>query len=68
VFVDHGSRWGNTAQTLAQWWHPLASSEAQDVLHWAMHPTLNRRICMVIKITSTFPEFLSSSIPLSPTT
>jgi hypothetical protein len=35
----------------------VASSEAQDVLYRAMHPTLYRRIRMVIKITSTFPAF-----------
>jgi hypothetical protein len=57
VFVDHGGRWGNTAQALARWRHPVASSEAQDVLHWAMRPTLYRCICMVIEITSTFPAF-----------
>jgi hypothetical protein len=50
-FFDHGGRWGNVAQALA-WWHPVASSEACDVLHWAMHPALHCRIHMVIKITS----------------
>jgi hypothetical protein len=57
VFVDHGDRWGNTAQALAQWQHPVASSEAQDVLCWAMCPASYRCICMVIEITSTFPAF-----------
>jgi hypothetical protein len=37
-FVDHGSRRGNTVQALTQWWHPVALSEALDVLHWAMCP------------------------------
>jgi hypothetical protein len=46
----------------------VASSEAQDVLHWAMRPTSYRRIHMVIKITSTSLHFLLSLIPLSPTT
>jgi hypothetical protein len=55
-------------QAFAQWWYSGASSEAWDVLHQAMHPALYRHICMVIKITSTFPAFLLSSIPLSPTT
>jgi hypothetical protein len=50
-FFDHGGRWGNVAQALA-WWHPVASSEACDVLHWAMHPALHCRIHMVIEITS----------------
>jgi len=31
--VYHGGRRGDTAQALAQWWHPVASSEALDVLH-----------------------------------
>ena len=31
-FVDHGGRRGNTAQALAQWRHPVAMSEALDVL------------------------------------
>jgi hypothetical protein len=44
-------------QVLAQWRHPVASSEAQDVLHQAMHPASYRRIRMVIEITSTFPAF-----------
>jgi hypothetical protein len=57
VFGDYGSHWGNTAQALTQWRHPVASSEARDVLHWAMHPTLYRCIRMVIEITSTFPAF-----------
>jgi hypothetical protein len=57
VFVDHGGHWGNTAQALARWQHPVASSEARDVLHWAMCPSLYHRIRMVIEITSTFPAF-----------
>jgi hypothetical protein len=57
VFVNHGGCWGNMAQALAQWWHPVASSEARDALHRAMHPVLYRRICMGIKMTSTFPAF-----------
>jgi hypothetical protein len=68
IFIDHGSRWGDTVQALAQWQHPVASSEAQDVLHCVMRPASYRRIRMVIKITSTFPAFLLSLILLSPTT
>jgi hypothetical protein len=55
IFVNHGGRWGDRVQALAQWRHLVASSEAQDVLNWAMHPTLYRRICMMIEITSIFP-------------
>ncbi len=57
VFVNHGGRWGDMAQALTQWRHPVASSEARDVIHWAMRPALYRRIRMVIEITSTFPAF-----------
>jgi hypothetical protein len=58
VFVDHGGHWGNTAQALARWQHPVDSSEAQDVLHRAMRPASYHPIRMVIKITSTFPAFI----------
>jgi hypothetical protein len=46
------------AQALAQWRHPVASIEALDVLHWAMHPTLHPRIPMAVEITSDFPAFV----------
>jgi hypothetical protein len=45
------------AQALAQWQHPLTSSEALDVLHSAMHPALHRRIRMVIEVASDSPAF-----------
>ena len=51
-FVDHCGPWGNVAQALAQWHHPVASSEAQDVRHWAIHPALHHCIRMGIKIPS----------------
>jgi hypothetical protein len=36
----------------------VASSEALDVLHWAMHPTLYRCIrIMVIETASNLPVF-----------
>ena len=38
---------------LAQWRHPVASSEALDLLHWAMRAVTYRRIAMAIK-TATF--------------
>jgi hypothetical protein len=38
---------------LAQWWLPVASSEALDLLHWAMRAVMYRRIAMAIK-TATF--------------
>jgi hypothetical protein len=43
---------------LIRWWNPVTSSESLDVLHWAMHPTLYRCICMAIYIASNCPAFL----------
>ena len=37
-------------QVLAQWWHPVASSETLDLLHWAMRAVLYRCIAVAIKI------------------
>jgi hypothetical protein len=31
-----GGCWGDTEQVVAQWWHPVASGIALDMLHWAM--------------------------------
>ncbi len=55
---DLGGYQGNGVQALTQWQHPVASSKAWDVLHWAMHPALYRRIRMAIKIASNLPAFL----------
>jgi hypothetical protein len=55
--VDHGSCCSNAMQALVQWWHPVASSEAQDVLHRAMCPASYHRIRMAIKIASDLPAF-----------
>ena len=46
---------GHTAQALAQWWHPVASIEALDVL--APHCALYRHTRMMIKTTSDSPAF-----------
>jgi hypothetical protein len=48
---------GNTTQALARWRHTVASSEALGVLYWVMHPTLYRRIHMMIKFASNSPAF-----------
>jgi hypothetical protein len=45
------------AQALAQWQHPVASSEALDVVDRAMRPALYRRIHMAIEIASNLPAF-----------
>jgi hypothetical protein len=65
---DLGSRQGNAVQALAQWQHPVASSKAWDVLHWAMHPALYRCIRIAIKITSNLCSFFLSLISLLATT
>ncbi len=37
---------------LAQWWRPVASSESLNLLHWAMHGVMYRRMDMAIKMAS----------------
>jgi hypothetical protein len=66
-FIDHGSRWGNTAQALARWQHPVAPSEVLDVLYWAMHPASYRCIRMAIEIASNLPAFFVVADLLLPT-
>jgi hypothetical protein len=44
-------------QVLAQWWHPVASNEALDLLHWAMHTVSYRHIAMTIKTASFVGKF-----------
>ena len=48
----------DAVQALARWQHPVASSEALDVLNRAMRPALYRRIRMTIKTGSKFPDFV----------
>jgi hypothetical protein len=67
-FVNHGSRWRNTAQALNQWRHPVASSEALDVLHQAMRPGSYRCIAMAIEIAIDSPAFFVAIDLLLPTT
>jgi hypothetical protein len=43
---------------LAQWWRPVASSEALDLLHWAMHAVTYRRIAMAIKMATFLGVFV----------
>ena len=57
-FVDHGGRWGDMAQALARWQHPVAPSEALDVLYRAMRPASYRRIRMAIEIASDLSAFV----------
>jgi hypothetical protein len=43
---------------LAQWWHPVASSEALDLLYPAMHTVTYRRIVMAIKMATFLGVFV----------
>ncbi len=45
-------------QVLAQWWHPVTSSEALDLLHQVMHAVLYHRITMAIKMASKVGVFV----------
>ncbi len=45
---------------LAQWQHPVASSEALNLLHWAMHAVKYQCIAMAIKMASKEGVFFSS--------
>jgi hypothetical protein len=67
-FVNHGGRRGNTAQAHAQWRHPLASSEALDVLHREMRPASYRCIAKAIEMVIDLPACFVSSILLLATT
>jgi hypothetical protein len=65
--VDHGGRRGDAMRALAQWRHPVALSEALDVLHRAIRPASYRRIRIAIKITSDSPAFFVIANSLLPT-
>jgi len=66
--VDHGGRRGDTAQALTRWRHPVASSEALDVLHQVMRLALYRCIAMAIEIASDSSAFFVVVDSLLPTT
>jgi len=66
--VDHDGHRGNTAQALAQWWHPVALSEALDVLHRAMRLESYRCIAMAIEITRDSSAFFVAVNSLFATT
>jgi hypothetical protein len=56
------------AESLDQWWHPVASNEALDVLHWTMRPASYRCIAMAIEFASDSPAFFVAVDSLSTTT
>jgi hypothetical protein len=55
-------------QALAQWRHTVASSEALDMLNWAMRPASYRCIAMTIEIAIDLPAFSFAVDLLSHTT
>jgi hypothetical protein len=62
--IDHGGRRGNVMQALARWRHPVASSEALDVLHRAIGLASYRCIRMAIEIVIDLPECFVALISL----
>ena len=54
--------------TNGKWRHPVASSEALDVLHRAMRLASYRCIAMAIEIAIDLPAFFVAVDLLSPTT
>jgi hypothetical protein len=67
-FVDHGGRRGNTAQALTRWLHPVALSEAPDVIYRAMRPASYHCITMANEIAIDSPAFFVAVDLFSPTT
>ncbi len=55
-------------QALDQWRHPVASSEALDVLYREMRPASYRCIAMAIEIAIDSPAFFVAVDSFSPTT
>jgi hypothetical protein len=47
---------------LARWQHPMASSEALDLLHWAIRAVTYRLIAMAIKTASFVGVFVNSCL------
>jgi hypothetical protein len=64
-FFVHGGHRGNTAHALAQWRHPVASSEALDVLHQEMGPASYHCIAMAIEIAIDLPALFVAVDSLS---
>jgi len=66
--IDHGSRRGDMAQALTRWRHPVASSEALDELHRAMHLALYRCIAMAVETARDSSAFFVAVNSLFATT
>ena len=54
-------------RALTRWRHPVASSEAMDVLHQLIRPASYCRIRMAIEIASNLPAFFVIANSLLPT-
>jgi hypothetical protein len=67
-FVDHGGRRGDTMGALDQWRHPVAFSEALDVLYRLMRSASYRCIAMAIEIAIDSPAVFVAVDSFSPTT
>jgi hypothetical protein len=52
------SDWCLSERVLARWWHPVASSEALDLLYWAMHGLLYQRTAATMKMASFLGVFV----------
>jgi hypothetical protein len=59
---DHGVRRSDMGRILAQWWRPVASKVALDMLHWAMRLPSHRRIVIAIKMAREGGAFFLSLI------
>jgi hypothetical protein len=44
-------------QKLTQWWRPVVSRKATNLLHWAMRAVLYQRIATAIKMASKVGAF-----------
>jgi hypothetical protein len=45
------------AAILAQWWHPVASTKALDLLHWVMRAILYWRTAKAMEMASKVSAF-----------
>jgi hypothetical protein len=46
-----------SATILTQWWRPVTSTKALDLLHWAMCAVLYQHTTMAIKMANKVGEF-----------
>jgi hypothetical protein len=67
-FVDHGGHQGNVARAIARWRDIVASHEATNAFHWAMHIAPYCPGGMAIEIVTNLPAFFVSSMSLLATT